>query len=82
MEKESIVTSGNIGVKKEYKFRISYDNGANESIFPMQAPGLDPQIPGCINFVIKPGSVRQVNWMKVRYMDVEITESRDFKIIT
>ncbi len=82
MEKQPLITPNTIQTKKDYKFRISYDNGANESIFPVQAPYLDPQIPMFMNFVIKAGNVRQINLSKVRYMDVEISESRDMKIIT
>lgn len=76
-----IVTPNTIQTKKDYRFRISYDNGANETIIPCQAPNLDPQIPMFMNFIIKAGNVRQVNLAKVRYMDVEISESREMKII-
>ena len=77
-----IIKPSTVEVKRDYKFRISYDNGANETIFPCVAPGLDPQIPMFMNFVIKQGSIRQVNLNKVRYMEVEISESKEMKIIT
>lgn len=79
---DKLITPKTIQTKKDYKFRISYDNGANETIIPAQAPSLDPQIPMFMNFVIKAGNVRQVNLAKVRHMDVEISETRDIKIIT
>ena len=82
MEKQPLITPNTIKTKRDYKFRISYDNGASETIFPAQAPHLDPQIPMFMNFVIKNGQVRQVNLNKVRHMDVEITESKDVRILT
>jgi hypothetical protein len=81
MEKE-IIKPKTVQTKKEYKFKISYSNGANETIIPSMAPSLDPQIPMFMNFLIKSGNIRQVNLAMVRYMDVEITESTDFKLIT
>lgn len=80
MDRE-IVKPNTITTKKTFKFRISYDNGANETIIPNQPPNLDPNIPMFLNFVIKLGNVRQVNLNKVRHMDVEITESTDLKLI-
>lgn len=82
MASDQIIKPNTIQTKKDYKFRISYDNGANETLFPVQAPHLDPQMPMFMNFVIKAGNVRQVNLSKVRYMDVEISESHDINIIT
>lgn len=82
MEDGKIDTRGSVQTKRDYKFKISYDNGSNETIIPIIAPSLDPQIIGFMNFVIKEGCIRQVNLAKVRYMDVEISESREMKIIT
>lgn len=81
MEEKRVVTPNTIQTKRDYKFRINYDNGANETIFPINPPSLDQQIPMFMNFVIKAGSIRQVNLSKVRTMDVEISESREMKLI-
>ena len=81
MEKKEIITPNTVQTNRDFKFKISYSNGANETIIPSKAPHLDPQIPMFMNFVIKAGNVRQVNLAMVRYMDVEISESRDMEII-
>ena len=83
MEKEEIVGMKNQAAqtKKDYRFKISYVNGANETIIPSKPPFLDPNIPMFMNFVIKEGNVRQVNLATVRYMDVEISEFRNMNII-
>lgn len=77
---EKIITPNKINTKREFKFKIAYDNGANETIFPKSAPTLDPNIPMFINFVIKAGTVRQINLSKVRTIDVDITESVDLTL--
>lgn len=79
---EKIVTPNTVRTRRDYKFRISYDNGATETILTSNDPSLDKQIPMFMNFVIKVGTIRQVNLQKVRYMDVEINESPEMKIIT
>lgn len=77
---EKIVTNS-LKTVKTYKFKISYDNGANETIIPSGPPSLDQQIPMFMNFVIKQGFIRQVNLNKIRNMEVEITESREANLI-
>lgn len=79
--RKEIVKPNTLKTVKDYKFRISYDNGANETIFPIVAPHLDPQIPMFMNFVIKQGVVIQVNLGKVRNMNVEITERTESNLI-
>lgn len=81
MEKKEIITPGSIKIVKDFKFRISYDNGANETLLPVQAPHLDPQIPMFLNFVIKTGMVMQVNLNKVRNITVDITERKEANLI-
>lgn len=81
MEK-GIIKPNTVQTKKDFKFRISFSNGANETIIPCQAPTLDQQLPMFMNFVIKQGFVRQVNLSMVRYMDVEINDTTELKIIS
>lgn len=78
---DKIVKPNTLKTVKDYKFRISYDNGANETIFPIITPSLDPQIPMFMNFVIKAGVVVQVNLGKVRNMNVEISERTEANLI-
>jgi hypothetical protein len=79
MEKE-IITPKQSNVKRDFKFRISYDNGASDTIHTSVDPQLDKQIPMFMNFFIKVGTVRHVNLQKVRTMDVDINESVDLSI--
>lgn len=79
-DKERIIKPNSTNVKRDFKFRIYYGNGANETIIPINAPTLDPNIPMFMNFVIKVGTVRQVNLEMVRYMDVDIIESPKLSI--
>lgn len=76
-----IVKPNSLKIVKDYKFRISYDNGANETIFPIHPPYLDQQIPMFMNFVIKQGVVLQINLGKVRNMHVEITERTENNLV-
>lgn len=78
---EKIVKPNTLKVVKDYKFRISYDNGANETLLPKVAPSLDPNIPMFLNFLIKDGLVMQVNLSKVRNITVEITERTEANLI-
>ncbi len=80
MEKEIIQNS----VKKTLKFKvkIQYDNGANETIFPLTPPNVNPITPMLMDFVIKRGLCRHVNMTKVRSMDVEVEEEIGSGIIT
>lgn len=81
MERKEIVTLNTLKIIKDYKFRISYDNGANETLLPKTAPTLDPNIPMFLNFFIKQGVVIQVNLSKVRNMTVEINERQEANLI-
>ena len=79
---EKIVKPNTVKVIMDYKFRISYDNGATETICTRTPPQLDPQLVGFINFVIKKGNVRQINLNKVRNIDFTVDESTEVNLIT
>lgn len=79
---DKIIKPNTLKTIRDYKFRISYDNGANETVCTRVPPSLDPNLMMFMNFVIGQGKLRQVNLNKVRYMDVEIMDSNEMKIIT
>lgn len=81
MEEKIVVTPNTVETIIKWKIKISYDNGANETIFPTREPFLNPAMPGLLNFIIKEGFVRQVNIEKVRSMDLEFSKELRNSII-
>lgn len=79
---EKIIAPHNVKRVLKFKVKIHYDNGANETIFPVEPPNVNPVTPMLMDFVIKRGLVRHVNMTKVRNMDIEVTEDTDMKILT
>lgn len=69
-------------LNKKYKttVKIQYDNGANETIYPIGSLNVNPLIPMMLELLVKKGMIRSVNLTKIRTMDTIIEEEIDLSI--
>lgn len=71
---EKIVTN-KVGVKMEFKVKIQYKNGSNETIFSIAPPNVNPVTPMFLDFLIKDKNIRHVSMTEIRSWDLEISEA-------
>lgn len=73
MEKE--ILTNKTGIKLEFKIKVNYKNGANESIFSIKPPNVNPVMPMFLGFEIKAGTIRNINIDEIRSWDLIVNEA-------
>jgi hypothetical protein len=64
------------GVRLEFKIKIQYKNGSNETVFAIKPPNVNPLMPTFLGMEISQGkSMRHINMSEIRSLDIEVDEA-------
>ncbi len=78
---DKIITPNTVKKTIRFKIKVSWKNGASETILSRTPPNVNPVTPMFMDFNIKDGFNRHISLMEVRALDVEAYEDKSVNLI-